>query len=290
MVFLAFLVAGSHAHAQAFVGTGEGFGAIQTLNPEDGATAPFATATPDSDESRSVPGLTAALIEGHCIVIAAHQQQRLRFSVLELFTPDGNSIDRVAIKNGDGVDIWIRDLATHPKTGVVYGVGNPSATPFEQPGKLYTLDLESGAATLIAALSGVDDIAFENGIAFAPDGTLYISIEQMGAAYSIAKIDPGTAVIDGATQKTTTSFLHGLGIDPADGVAYGTTGGMHGRALFVVDLENGGLSSNEVYQTSRTDIAFCPLPPKVPALGGSGLVILLMLLIGGVGLGIRARG
>jgi hypothetical protein len=143
--------------------------------------------------------------------------------------PDtGALISAVTIREGGSVGLAISDLAVHPKTGALYGIRkfDDQAPIVPTDGKLYVIDTTTGNATLIG-----DTRLFFASIAFAPDGTLYMSAatydEQAGpvAPFYWITLDPSNAKI--LTSVSPPVFFHSLTVRP-DGVIFGGTADQQG--------------------------------------------------------------
>ena len=108
----------------------------------------------------------------------------------------------------------------HPTTGALYAIGglvgdNPK-------GMLYVINTVSGAATFLG-----DTGKFFASIAFAPDGTLYLSSGVRGNAgpfrphFYCLTLDPKNAAF--LTRVASSDFYHSLAVRPTDGVIFGGT-------------------------------------------------------------------
>jgi hypothetical protein len=121
-----------------------------------------------------------------------------------------------------GPAISIADLAIQPGTGTLFGVRGPTDA-LNGPGKLYTISTTTGVATLV----GDTGHAFGS-IAFAPNGTLYLSSADAPAGGgppttpALRTINPATAQT--LTTVSITDFLGALAVRPTDGVIFGGTG------------------------------------------------------------------
>jgi hypothetical protein len=80
----------------------------------------------------------------------------------------------VAITTATGTPVSIADLATDPKTNVIYGLQSPNDPNFTGTANLYTINPKTGVATLVGN-AGV----FFGAIGFAPDGTLYMTSAEL---------------------------------------------------------------------------------------------------------------
>jgi len=173
--------------------------------------------------------------------------------------PDtGALLSSVTIKDG-AEGISIADLAVHPKTGALYGVRS-SHDPGVGEGKLYIINPATGAATFVG-----DTFAFFASIAFAPDGTLYMGVAELGAG----PVNPGLLTLNagnGAILKSvsTAHFYSSLAVRPSDGVMFGGTGDLQG--VYTIDRETGAATG--VGLTGRNlvgGLAFRPTQAPVVA-------------------------
>jgi hypothetical protein len=148
--------------------------------------------------------------------------------------PDtGALISHVPI-TASGESLSISDLALNPKTGALYGIRKfDDRLPTD--GKLYIINPGTGAATLVG-----DTGLFFSSIAFAPDGTLYMSSatydENNGPVPPIRwlTIDPSNAQI--LTSVATPTFFHSLAVR-SDGVVFGGTAQAQG--VYKIDPTTG---------------------------------------------------
>jgi hypothetical protein len=184
--------------------------------------------------------------------------------------PDtGALISHVPIR-ADGVSLAISDLAVHPRTGALYGIRKfDEQVPTD--GKLYIIDTTTGAAALVG-----DTGLFFASIAFAPDGTLYMSAatydEQAGpvAPFTWLTLDPANAKI--LTSVVTSTFYHSLTVRP-DGVIFGGTADAQG--VYTINPATG--AGTLIGMTSQKDLvgdlAFRPVagPPAALDLNQHGL-------------------
>lgn len=157
------------------------------------------------------------------------------FSDLIEINPDNGSLikDFGPITNA-GTDLAIADLAVQPGTGVLYGISGPQAGGPAASGKLYTINTASGVATLVGNTGH-----FFGAIAFAPDGTLYMSAADSAGD---GPLNPALLTLDPTNGGTitsihTTDFLGALGIRPTDGVIFGGSGDT--GQIFTIDPASG---------------------------------------------------
>jgi hypothetical protein len=109
-------------------------------------------------------------------------------STLVQIDPDtGSLLATVGNITVDGFPISIGDLGFQPGTDVLYGI-RANADGQDRGGELYTIDTATGAATLV----GVPEADTAGGLAFAPDGTLYVA--RLGETSSaLLTLDPTDA-------------------------------------------------------------------------------------------------
>jgi hypothetical protein len=138
------------------------------------------------------------------------------------------------VKGAGGPQLSIADLATQPGTNTLYGITTPDG-PAGGPGDLYSINPGTGVATLIGNTG-----FFFNTIAFAPDGTLYLSAANLDFSTGMEKdkalktISPFTAAV--LTSVPTTDFFGALAIR-SDGKIFGGTGDQH--KLFTINPTTG---------------------------------------------------
>lgn len=132
------------------------------------------------------------------------------------------------IRLGDTA-VGITAVASHPRTGVFYGI-TAGLSP-AVPRSLVTVDLDSGHATLVAPISmrGSD-------LAFGPDGTLYMWVPE---GKRLVKLDPDSGAIEPlGPSGIEAGPSGGLAIDRGGGKGYVAATGANGT-LDVIDLETG---------------------------------------------------
>jgi hypothetical protein len=125
--------------------------------------------------------------------------------------------------------VGITAVATHPRTGVFYGITGGLSPAV--PRSLVTVDLDSARATLVApmAMRGSD-------LAFGPDGTLYMWVPE---AKRLVKVDAESGAIEPlGPSGIEAGPSGGLAIDRGGGKAYVAATGANGT-LDVIDLESG---------------------------------------------------
>ncbi len=149
--------------------------------------------------------------------------------------------------NAGGVGLSISDLAVHPTTGALYAI-RKFDDQLPTDGKLYIIDAATGAATLVG-----DTGLFFASIAFAPDGTLYMSAatydEQAGPVgpFTWLTLDPSNAKI--LTRAVTSAFFHSLAVR-RDGVIFGGTADAQG--VYTINPATG--AGTLIGMTSQKDL------------------------------------
>ncbi len=106
---------------------------------------------------------------------------------------------------GDGLAIG--DLTFEPGTGVLFALGSQDFS-----GELYRVDTTTAEATFVGLAP------FGGGLAFAPDGTLYLAGDG-----ALLVLDPADAGLLGGLPLE--EFYDGLGARPGDGLLFATVGG-----------------------------------------------------------------
>jgi hypothetical protein len=132
----------------------------------------------------------------------------------------GTSILSFPIRLG-GDPLEINDLASDPITGALYGVG---LNPTDAVSSLYTIDKSDGNATLLG-VTGVIGVT----IAFAPDGTLYMTSATFNMGTQVGSflhtVDPMTGLplsIIPIAPLPSGNLVHigGLAVSPSDGTLF----------------------------------------------------------------------
>jgi WD40 repeat protein len=110
--------------------------------------------------------------------------------LLEIDPTTGASTDIGLIHDAtDALDIY--DLAFQPATGVLYGISDFLGSSCYAC--LYTIDTATALATLVAD----PGIGAAGGLAFAPDGTLYLTTNfpTVGSNFDLYVLDPSTGAV-----------------------------------------------------------------------------------------------
>ena len=125
-----------------------------------------------------------------------------------------------------GFGIRIGDLAAHPVTGVLYGIGTRFGY---SPGSLFTIDTATGAATHV----GSTGLNYDGGLAFDAAGTLYL-IANPTAFPNLHTLDPATgAVLTTIAYGPDIGRLHGLTVRPSDGTLIACRAPISGSAQII---------------------------------------------------------
>jgi len=194
-----------------------------------------------------------------------------RFSDLITIDPISGALLTTVPILAPGGPLSIADLAVQPSTGVIYGITTPDGAG--PPGQLYTIS-RTGAATLVG-----DENAFFASIAFAPNGTLYMSAANLGPG---APVQPTLRTLNpangaGLTSVSTADFFGALAVRPTDGAIFGGTGDSSG--LFIVNPATG--AETLIGNTGRNfigDLAFRPNAIPEPAtIGLTGLALAALI-------------
>ncbi len=194
-------------------------------------------------------------------------------SLLRLNPANGAILSSVPVS--DGVNqISIADLAVQPGTGTLFGIRSPQ-DQLGGPGLLYTINKNSGLATLVGNTGD-----FFGSIAFAPNGTLYMSSADLDFTtdnltnIGLKTLNPANAAT--LTFVPTVDFFGALDVRPEDGALFGGTGDQH--QLFRINPATG--AETLIGDTGATfvgDLAFQAVPePVTLGLIGSGLLAIAL--------------
>jgi hypothetical protein len=175
----------------------------------------------------------------------------------------------------DGTNgISIADLAVQPGTGTLFGIRG-AQDGLNGEGLLYTINVTTGLATLVG-----DTGHFFGSIAFAPNGTLYMSSADLDFVtgnlinIGLRRINPANAA--NVSFVPTVDFFGALAIRPEDSVIFGGNGDQ--AQLFTVNPTTG--AETLLGSTGRTfvgDLAFQTVPePATLALLSLGFAVLLV--------------
>jgi PEP-CTERM motif len=189
-------------------------------------------------------------------------------NLLRLNPATGAIVATIGVTDSQGGGIAIADLAVQPGTGTLFGIRAPVDQKGLQ-GRLYTIDKTTGVATLVG-----DTGDFFGSIAFAPNGTLYMSSEDMGPMgptnSRLKTLNPTNAST--LLSLPTAHFFGALGVRP-DGVLFG--GDADQSAIFTINPVTG--AETFIGSTSMNlvgDLDFQVPEPGTLALLGLGLCVL----------------
>lgn len=192
--------------------------------------------------------------------------------LLRLNPTTGLSLGSVSISDGTN-QISIADLALQPGTGKLFGIRGPNDQLGGQ-GLLYTINAITGLATLVGNTGD-----FFGSLAFAPNGTLYMSSADLDFAGNFINIGVKTLNPLNAAQLSfiaTTDFFGALAVRPEDSALFGGNGDF--AQLFQINPTTG--AETLIGGTGRTfvgDLAFQPVPePASLALVAAGSLVLLL--------------
>jgi sugar lactone lactonase YvrE len=168
----------------------------------------------------------------------------------EIDPATGALISQTAISDGV-VAVRIADLSVQPGSGKLFGIGNRVGVgPL---GELFTIDTSTALATLV----GDTLLGNDGGLAFAPDGTLYLASASVANPF-LATLDPTDASVMTSIAYGPDVGMDGLEVRGSDGALLATRGQFAGGDLIVrINPVNGAttqLGSTGVGTPS--DIAF----------------------------------
>lgn len=230
-------IATANIHADTiFVGLGgqngisTNAGSIGILNPVTGAVTIIGTPMP----AHSISGLTFAngdlwgstQIGGGNPPSMGFPPPTTTSDLIEI-NPLTGALISSALINDDGTPVSIADLATQPGTNRIFGIQSPNDANFTGAANLYTIST-TGSATLVGN-TGV----FFGSIAFAPDGTLYMTSADLPIPTgncangddincALSTLNPATAAI--LTSVPVPDFYSALGVS-SSGVIWAGNGG-----------------------------------------------------------------
>lgn len=197
--------------------------------------------------------------------------------------PDTGAVVDLGVVSDGSDDLGFSDLAAQPGTGTLFGITSDDAACSTC---VYTIDTTTAIATQVGAPS----LEKGGGLAFTPDGTLYLAstwpaVGGSDPQFELHVLDPATAavlasetvvrevpVVDNGDTFTSARF-DGLAADE-DGTLYATAGGGATEIFQRIDEGSGpvwrDLGSSDA---NATDVAFRPVPePAALTLLGAALL------------------
>ncbi len=205
---------------------------------------------------------------------------RINLITGQLLSTVGNILD-----SADDLPLRITDISFQPGTDVLFGIAGPADDPKE--GNLYTINLTTAEATLVGN-TGLE----RGGLAFLPNGTLYLATVGDDVNEVIAQINPATAAVIGTPQDLDMDGIDGLAARPSDSVLFGTAD--DSDDLFTIDPTDGSqtLVGSDDSDGGLASLAFGPgslTQTPAPALSGIGLIALSLTLLAGGAILLRRR-
>ncbi len=182
-------------------------------------------------------------------------------SLIEINPINGSLIATIGdIETAPASGVRIVDLAAQPSTGTLFGI--------DKNGVLYTIDKTTAVATLVG-----DTGLSKGGIAFAPNGTLYLANTDS----ELAQLDPATGAPIGSVLNTG-ECIDGLGVRPTDGQLFATE--CDGNSIFRIDPVSGNATFIGSPEDDTADLAFQIVArSSAPAISNAGLALTAMLLL-----------
>lgn len=181
------------------------------------------------------------------------------------------------LDSADDQPLKVTDIAFQPGTDILFGLTGPDDDAKE--GNLYTINTTTAAATLVGN-TGLE----RGGLAFAPDGTLYLATVGDDVDPVIAQINPATAAVIGTPQVLSDDGIDGLAVRPSDSVIFGTA--EDSSDLYTIDPSDGSMTfiGSDGSFGGLASLAFSlggPPTTPVPALSWMGIIGLSVALLAG---------
>lgn len=182
------------------------------------------------------------------------------------------------VDSADAGALRVTDLDFQPGTDILFGIVGKGA----KEGFLYTINTTTAAATKVGE-TGLE----RGGLAFAPDGTLYVATVGDNSDPVIARINPADASVIGSPVNLSTDGIEGLAVR-CDGVIFGTSD--DSDELYTINPTNGDMTfvGDDDAPSHVADLSFttgqCALQPpstlKAPTLSEIGCIALVLGLLG----------
>lgn len=190
----------------------------------------------------------------------------------------GQLLSSAAITTGANISLAIADLAIQPGTNTLFGITSPDGPSGPSgTGQLYTINRITGVATFVGNTGN-----FFGSIAFAPNGTLYMSAADLNFSTSpptivnkaLKTINPLNGMT--LTSVPTNDFFGAFGIR-ADGTIFGGNGDEH--ELFTINPLTG--AETLIGDTGRNFVGALAFRPgsSVPE-SGATLSLMFVALAG----------
>lgn len=179
-------------------------------------------------------GIAAGPTGNELFALSSHQSQPIS-QVGSLFRANVET-GELSLVGATGLPRIIEgDVSFHPSWPLLFGVQDLG--PLNQQRRLFSMNPDTGVAAIIGELPFPGDYS---GMAFLPDGTLYL-IATPNTGSLLLRVNPLTAaIIETRAMNVTLGVAAGFAIHPITGAAYVADGGANShRALFELDLSNG---------------------------------------------------
>jgi outer membrane protein assembly factor BamB len=165
-------------------------------------------------------------------------------ALIEINPSNGSLISAIGAVHDSEDNVRIVDLATQPGSDTLFGI--------DDSGQLWTIDKGTAVATLIGS-TGID----RGGIAFGPDGTLYLASVNS----QLARLDPATGLVIGTPIDLSDCF-DGLAVRPSDDALFGTA--CDSNDIYRINAATGDLTLLGSPDNDTADLAFKIAPPGLP--------------------------
>lgn len=199
-------------------------------------------------------------------------------TLIEINPNDGTLLSTIGLIHDVATDVdndvRIVDLATQPGTDTLFGIDSSAV--------LWTINKSDASATKVG-----DTGLFRGGIAFGPDGTLYLATV---ASSLLTRLDPATGQTIGSLIPMN-DCIDGLAARPSDGALFGTA--CDSNTIYSIDKTTGDLTAlgpDPDYDTADLAFRIGPAGLQAPALSSAAIAALgACLAVVGVALLARRR-